>query len=296
MTPRNRSNITHCPRGHEYSAENTYIGTRNSRNCKACRKALGQKISAIRKLRRQNTTAACRVCREPVKKHQQLCDKHAVRRLKEAVYEWSCVRCGKDCSGRRKGTSKYCSPFCRNEQNILDKLSRGAYASVPDSKTCNTCAAVKPAYGFCINSYSPDGLRNRCRDCDKKSHADWRAKNPDYKDIAREKNLQRTFGVSVSDYDAMLTHQRGVCAVCRKPPVEGKKRMAIDHDHVTGEIRGLLHNVPCNKITVGLHDVTSAKVLLEYLSNPPARSHFGGIKVAARSKATGRRRRLINMT
>jgi hypothetical protein len=40
----------------------------------------------------------------------------------------------------------------------------------------------------------------------------------------------------------MVTAQNGLCAICRNPP-SGKKRherLFIDHDHETGEIRGLL--------------------------------------------------------
>lgn len=44
-------------------------------------------------------------------------------------------------------------------------------------------------------------------------------------------------------YDKMLAAQGGVCAICGKKP--GKTRLARDHDHVTGEINGLLH-VRCN--------------------------------------------------
>jgi len=41
----------------------------------------------------------------------------------------------------------------------------------------------------------------------------------------------------------MLTKQGGVCLVCFCPPAG--KRLAVDHDHVTGAVRGLLH-IRCN--------------------------------------------------
>jgi hypothetical protein len=46
-------------------------------------------------------------------------------------------------------------------------------------------------------------------------------------------------------YEAMLTSQGGVCAICGRPPSE-KRRLAVDHDHATGAVRGLLC-VPCNQ-------------------------------------------------
>lgn len=44
-----------------------------------------------------------------------------------------------------------------------------------------------------------------------------------------------------SDYYRMLSDQKGVCAICSLPPPKGK-RLVIDHDHDSGEVRGLLCN------------------------------------------------------
>lgn len=43
----------------------------------------------------------------------------------------------------------------------------------------------------------------------------------------------------------MEARQGGVCAVCGDPRTKGK-RLCIDHDHTTGEVRGLLCD-RCNK-------------------------------------------------
>lgn len=60
-------------------------------------------------------------------------------------------------------------------------------------------------------------------------------------DRARRKNyaLQRRYGITVAQFDAMLVEQGGACAIC-KTTVPGKRGFHIDHDHVTGEIRALL--------------------------------------------------------
>lgn len=56
--------------------------------------------------------------------------------------------------------------------------------------------------------------------------------------------LRSRYGISGVDYAAMLEKQRGVCAVCGQAEVavfRGRlKRLAVDHDHKTGKIRGLL--------------------------------------------------------
>ncbi len=49
----------------------------------------------------------------------------------------------------------------------------------------------------------------------------------------------------------MLSAQGGVCAICNQPPT--KHRLAVDHDHASGRVRGLLHNT-CNAALGALRD------------------------------------------
>jgi 5-methylcytosine-specific restriction endonuclease McrA len=68
----------------------------------------------------------------------------------------------------------------------------------------------------------------------------WKAKNPDRE---RVRNLAQ-FGLTIEDYDAMYEAQGGVCAICKQPETsqrDGKVyRLAVDHNHNTGQVRGLL--------------------------------------------------------
>lgn len=68
-----------------------------------------------------------------------------------------------------------------------------------------------------------------------------------YKHIgkARKYNLLRNYGITEQDYERMLIDQDGVCKICGYPPHgHGKnpesKKLHVDHDHKTGEVRGLL--------------------------------------------------------
>lgn len=76
--------------------------------------------------------------------------------------------------------------------------------------------------------------------------------------VARGKRsyyLRSTFGITIEEYDLMLKAQDGLCAICREPEVvadpknpETMKRLAVDHDHDTGKVRGLL----CQRCNMGL--------------------------------------------
>lgn len=58
-------------------------------------------------------------------------------------------------------------------------------------------------------------------------------------DLKRERSwARRGIKLTVDDYDLLLKRQGGVCAICGKPPK--KTRLAVDHDHKTGKVRGLL--------------------------------------------------------
>lgn len=56
---------------------------------------------------------------------------------------------------------------------------------------------------------------------------------------------KRYYGVSREDTDALLAAQGNACAICRSAEPKGRGQWHLDHDHVTGKIRGFLCR-PCN--------------------------------------------------
>lgn len=103
----------------------------------------------------------------------------------------------------------------------------------------------------------------------------WRRANLErFAHTQRVAALRRTYGIVAEEYDAMLQRQHGVCAICLRPE-SSKKRPAlkVDHDHRTGEVRGLLCNV-CN-IAMSVIDAVpfAATRLAEY-----AARHASGLQ------------------
>jgi uncharacterized protein affecting Mg2+/Co2+ transport len=63
-------------------------------------------------------------------------------------------------------------------------------------------------------------------------------------DAERARHLMREYGITVEQYNAMEVQQGGVCAICKQPETQErngvKYRLAVDHCHKTGKVRGLL--------------------------------------------------------
>lgn len=81
----------------------------------------------------------------------------------------------------------------------------------------------------------------------------------------RRDHLQRKYNLTLEDYSALWNAQGGCCAVCRQP--EDFRRLAVDHDHKSGEVRGLL----CNKCNAALgnadDDALRLRLLADYLDD-----------------------------
>jgi hypothetical protein len=76
-------------------------------------------------------------------------------------------------------------------------------------------------------------------------------------DFVRRINLLSKYGITLKQYDVLFAKQKGQCAICGQGP--NRKNFAVDHDHKTGDVRGLLCD-PCN---YGLGNFKDDKKLLE---------------------------------
>lgn len=86
---------------------------------------------------------------------------------------------------------------------------------------------------------------------------------------AHERRLEQTYGIDGDEYRRIMAVQGGRCAICQNRPAS--IRFAVDHDHQTGEVRGILCK-RCNHDLLGAahDDVTMLWRALSYLLAPPA--------------------------
>lgn len=57
---------------------------------------------------------------------------------------------------------------------------------------------------------------------------------------SRNSYLKQTYGITLKDYNEMVTRQNKKCAICGRSQSEFPRRLFVDHDHKTGKVRGLL--------------------------------------------------------
>lgn len=65
-----------------------------------------------------------------------------------------------------------------------------------------------------------------------------RAKAKATKEKNHETYVRRTYSLDAGEYQRLLASQGGACAICAKKP--RKRYLAVDHDHFSGAVRGLL--------------------------------------------------------
>jgi hypothetical protein len=136
-----------------------------------------------------------------------------------------------------------------------------------------------------------------CPECKKFAQKIWEKKNKQYFVNRRDKNKNKvsllkkqwyrsnlnrvkgntlkrywpgtTWQEALHCYNELLRLQNNLCAVCKKPETvtrvgDVKLRLAVDHDHSTGKVRGLLCSM-CNRAEGLLNTVDVARNLVTYM-------------------------------
>ncbi len=132
------------------------------------------------------------------------------------------------------------------------------------SKKCSTCKKIKPLSDFGKHKQTPTGLNYSCKSCLRDKTNKYRKEN---KKRFKNYRLQNQYGISIEEWQIMYDNQQGCCAVCETHQSMLKTILCVDHNHITGEIRGLLCHT-CNR-AMGLFkdDSMIIKKAMEYLND-----------------------------
>lgn len=148
-------------------------------------------------------------------------------------------------------------------------------------KNCSNkdCQQTNPQpYSNFHNQKYGDGYKSRCKSCTKQYSTkryientellkartkEWKINNPE-----KAKNLHlKKYGISIDEYHVLLSQQSNSCAICKttKPTGNSTKYFYVDHNHLTGKVRGLLCYY-CNLALGMLKDnIESAYNLVAYI-------------------------------
>ncbi len=138
-------------------------------------------------------------------------------------------------------------------------------------KFCSKCNEVKPEMAYFKYKKSKDGLQVNCKICTYKNLKQWRKKNPDkVKKIAKTFRTQNENGyynsfykskykISFDYYNELVKKQDSKCKICGIDQSELDRRLAVDHCHETGKVRGLL----CGNCNKGIGNLQESVMILE---------------------------------
>ena len=143
----------------------------------------------------------------------------------------------------------------RNRREVAEAADGFVYrARVPEKewpegeRWCSGCQMFVPLF-YCSGS--------RC-----KAHTS---------EAAHAGSIERTYGITRKEFELLWEMQGGRCFICRRRL--HSKRPAVDHDHETGAVRGLLcadSDRGCNHAILGnISGLDMARRIVEYLEDPP---------------------------
>ena len=134
-------------------------------------------------------------------------------------------------------------------------------------RVCKNCKQKK------LQQYFRDN-RSKCKTC---------SRSKETAESKRNNHLKRKYDMTLEEFEQKFISQGGKCKICKE---ESKKRLHVDHNHVTGQVRGLLFS-NCNT-GLGLFqdsfEVLEHAVLYlkEYNNKPPIINAFTLMMDAAR--------------
>lgn len=141
------------------------------------------------------------------------------------------------------------------------------------AKPCAACHDVKPLEEFHVDKTKKSGRTSTCKKCAcTRSRQFYPDNKPRMLDVNYRWHLKNKYGITWEEKEEIFRLQGYKCGACGSsfPKNTKHKRWAVDHDHDTGEVRGILC---CNcNAALGMADnsIEIFQALIRYLKNPPA--------------------------
>jgi len=131
-------------------------------------------------------------------------------------------------------------------------------------KTCTCCGQTKPLDEFYNDSRATSGKYCHCKTCRQQYKLFKRRQSPESLDVDVNHNkqvyLSKRYAISQNDLMRLLELANHCCQICGKKP-----KLMVDHDHKTGNVRGILCN-RCNTAIGMLDDnILSLTKAISYL-------------------------------
>jgi len=168
---------------------------------------------------------------------------------------------------KKQNNLKYC-PCCKQTKNIINfnnnkNTKDGLYIY------CKECVKNKAHKRYVINKIKILKQNNEWKKQNSKHmlklSTKWAKENPEKRKTTYKKyeennkpkrrnwHLVKTYGITLTEYDSILKSQNNVCAICGEKESNTNnngsiKPLSVDHNHKTGDVRGLL----CDKCNNGL--------------------------------------------
>lgn len=133
-----------------------------------------------------------------------------------------CKGCGIAMNNRDRPNARYCTPECKRQHRLVRY----------EPRSCE----------YCQKQFVPK-IKHQKR-CSKQCARDFVQKTDEWDRYLFNYNMNRKYGITAEEYDSLHLNQNGLCAICNGTNAE--MRLAVDHCHATGAIRGLLCN-QCNR-------------------------------------------------
>ena len=122
------------------------------------------------------------------------------------------------------------------------------------TKKCLLCKKIRRVSRFGRNKLASDGLQSICNPCT----------NEKARKYAREHHLHTRYGLTIDDYNKMLSNQKGVCKICKAlPTTSSNNKLAVDHCHISGDVRGLL----CTRCNVVIGQIENIAHLYDKIND-----------------------------